>query len=390
MDVTAEDRASPVRHDEHGDQDGRSPIGGRLAAWRTRRAVSVGELAARAQIPPGRIAVLENGRDWVDRRGELAALSGALRLDPTDLTGQPYPPAGAEHAAVRAVAFELRREIAESAPESLPGSVDDLDARTSWVLAAEAAGDEYALALALPGAIRLADSIAAAAAAPSAAGRQRAADLRVLGHVAAAGLLRRLGYRDLAWMLLHTARPGGPEPVAVLVEEARLLIDMALPEYALARAQRAKAAGGDRNLPLLEALAHAAAGRRQTADGLLHQVAQRAEDARMLSVVAATRVAVAAEGGSADEVAEHARSADLDALEPAGRASVMVAAASAHARLDHPEEAAAHLAAAEELAPLRVHLDPFARELLAALPARTGSPAAAEAVRRIAARAGML
>ncbi|MEV7778489.1 DNA-binding protein [Kitasatospora sp. NPDC088351] len=376
-----------MRHDGHSDQDGGSLIGRNLATWRVRRAVSVGELAERARIPSERIALLESGRNWVDRRGELAALTGALRLDATDLTGQPYPPAGPEHAAVRAVAFELRREIAGSAAASLSGSVDDLDARTSSALAAEAAGDEYALALALPGAIRLADSIAATA--RSEAGRERAAELRMLGHVAAAGLLRRLGYRDLAWMLLHTARPGGPEPVEVLIEEARLLIDMALPEYALARLQRARAAGGGQGLPLVEALAHAVTGRRETADGLLDQAAGQAEDSRTGAVVAATRVVVAVESGAAHEVVEHARCADLDALEPAWRASVMVAAALAHARLGRLEETAANLAAAEELAPLRVRLDSFARELLAVLPAQTHDPASAETIRRIAERAGV-
>ncbi|MET8623767.1 helix-turn-helix transcriptional regulator [Kitasatospora sp. NPDC004669] len=376
-----------MRHDEHGDQAGGSPIGGHLSLWRARRAVSVDELAARTGISPGRLADLEGGRDWVDRRRDLAALTGALRLDAADLTGQPYPPTGGgEHALVRSVAFQLRRELAETGPTQPTGSVEDLDARMGLVLAAEAAGDEHALALALPGLMRLGDTVTATA---PAAARQRAGELRVRGHVAAAGLLRRVGYRDLAWMLLHRARPGGPEPVSVLVEEARLLIDMGLPEYALARVERAQDAGGDAGLVLLEAVANAAAGRREAADRLLEQAAGRAQDVQARSAVKAAYVQVAAETAAAVEVVEHARSADLDALEAAGRARLLVTAASAHARLGQEDTAAGLLVQAEALAPLRVRLSPFARELLAVLPARTGDRAAAEAVRQIAGRAGM-
>ncbi|MFJ8475722.1 helix-turn-helix domain-containing protein [Kitasatospora sp. NPDC094011] len=375
-----------MRHDEDGDQPGGSPIGIRLARWRACRQLSIAELGTRAQIPADRIAVLESGRDWVDRRGELAALTAALRLDPTDLTGQPYPPADDDHAMVRAIAFQLRRQLAETPPAPSNGSVEELNDRTASALAAEAAGDEHALALTLPGLIRLGDAVAAGA---SATERQRAVELRARGHITAAGLLRRLGYKDLAWILLHRARPGVPESVMVLVEEVRLLIDLGLPEFALARAERAEAAGSDPELPLLAALAHAAAGRREEADELLHQAARRAVDPRTQSAVTAARIAVAAEAGAADEVIEHAHSAELNGLEAAGRATAMVTAASAYARLGAPEKATACLADAEALAQLRLRLDPFARELLAVLLTRTNNSAAAETVRQIAARAGM-
>ncbi|GAB3004557.1 hypothetical protein GCM10023080_082760 [Streptomyces pseudoechinosporeus] len=87
------------------------PIGERLAAWRVHRRLSQEDLASRAGLEVGYVASLETGADWMDRRGRLAALAGALRLDVSDLTGQPYPPSGADHAAVRAVAFHLRRRV---------------------------------------------------------------------------------------------------------------------------------------------------------------------------------------------------------------------------------------------------------------------------------------
>nr|WP_202523980.1 helix-turn-helix domain-containing protein [Kitasatospora sp. SID7827] len=356
-----------------------------MALWRARRAVGVEELAVRTGISPDRLADLEGGREWVDRRGELAALAGALRLDAGELTGQPYSPAGDEHTTVRAVAFHLRRELAGTSPAPPIGSVDDLDERTARVLAAEAAGDEHALALALPGLIRLGDALVEAS---SVAARQRAAELRVRGHVAAAGLLRRLGYRDLAWTLLHRARPGGPEPVSVLAEEARLLIDMGMPEFALARTERARGVGGGLDLPLLEALANAAAGRRAVAERLLRQALAQAQDARERSAVSAAYAVVAAEAGAADEVVEHARATDLGTMEAAGRARLLVTAASAHTRLGREEIAVRLLVQAEAEAPLRVRLAPFARELLAVLPSRVDR-AAAEEVHWIAERAGM-
>ncbi|MFE6049898.1 helix-turn-helix domain-containing protein [Kitasatospora sp. NPDC056446] len=375
-----------MRHDEHEDQDGGSPIGGRLARWRARRAVSVDELAVRTGISPGRLVDLEAGRDWVDRHRDLASLAGALRLDAADLTGQPYPPAGGEHVLVRAVAFQLRREISETGPAQQTGALEDLDARTELALTAEAAGDDHALARSLPGLIRLGDTVAATA--PTAA-LQRAAELRVRGHVAAAGLLRRLGYRDLAWMLLHRARPTGPEPVPFLAEETRLLMDMGLPEIALARVERAHDSDADLTLRLLEAVANVTAGRREVAERLLQQAAGRARDARAHATVSAAHVVVAAEAGAADEAVDHARSADLDALDTAWRARVLVTAASAHARLGQDTTAAASLVLAESLAPLRVRLSPFARELLSVLPARIGDHEAAETVRRIVGRAAI-
>jgi transcriptional regulator with XRE-family HTH domain len=374
-----------VRHDGHGDQQDASPIGVRLACWRARRGMSTDEVAALAGFSTAQLAALEGRRDWVDRYGALGALATALRLEPADLTGQPYPPTGREHQTVRAVAFHLRRELAETATAS-SDSLEELEARTAAVCTADAMGDEHALALAVPGLIRLGNTVTGNA---QGGARERAAELRAHGHAAAAGLLRRLGYKDLAWLLLHRAGLGGPVPVAVLVEEVQLLIGLGLPEYALARAERAEAAGTDPQLPLLTAVAHAVAGRRDVADRLLGQAWERAADARAQAAASAARSIVAAEAGAPDEAVEHARVTDLGALEASQRVSVLVAAAAAQARLDHAEEAVAHLAKAESLAPWRVRLDPFARELLAVLPCRVRDAEAAEAARQMRSRCGI-
>ncbi|MFE6904232.1 helix-turn-helix domain-containing protein [Streptomyces sp. NPDC057717] len=366
------------------------PIGVRLAAWRLRRGLTLEDLASGTGLSLDYVAALETGREWVDRRGRLAALAAALRLDVADLTGQPYPPRGEEHAAVRAVAFHLRRRVARPGPDSVGGvPLEELAEQTRAAAQADVVGDEHALALALPELIEATDHAVVTA---PALGRAEAVRLRVQVHVLGAGLLRRLGYKDLAWMLLHRARPGTREPLPVLLEEVRLLIDLGLPEYALARAERAERAedaGSGWELSALAAVAQAMAGRRQHAEQLLAKAAGRATDARELAMVVAARAAVAAEHGDAEEAAVHARAAELTALEGAQRSRLLTVAAAAEARQDRADQAAARLVEADTAAPLRLRLDPFARELVAALDARTTNTVQVAAVRNLAERAGL-
>ncbi|MFF2808241.1 helix-turn-helix domain-containing protein [Streptomyces sp. NPDC058000] len=125
------------------------PIGARLAAWRLRRGLTRDDLASRTGLELDYIAGLETGGEWVDRRGRLAALAAALRLHVADLAGQPYPPRGEEHAAVRAIAFHLRRRIARPHLDTAAGlPLDELAERTRVAAQAGAAGDEHTLALA--------------------------------------------------------------------------------------------------------------------------------------------------------------------------------------------------------------------------------------------------
>ncbi|WP_242640616.1 helix-turn-helix domain-containing protein [Streptomyces kasugaensis] len=363
------------------------PIGARLAAWRLRRGLTREDLASGTGLPFDYVAALETGDEWVDRRGRLAALAAALRLDVADLTGQPYPPRGEEHAVVRAVAFQLRRRVARLHPNSAAGlTLEELAKQTRAAAQADAVGDEHALALALPELIEAADQAVVTA---PALGRTEAVRLRVQVHVLGAGLLRRLGYKDLAWMLLHDARRGTREPLPVLVEEVRLLIDLGLPEYALARAERAEDAGAGWELPVLAALAQAMAGRRRHAEQLLAEAAGRATDARESAMVVAARAAVAAEYGDAEEAAMHARASELTVLDGAQRSRLLMVAAAAEARQDSADQAAARLVEADTAAPLRLRLDPFARELVAALAARTTDTVQVAAVRKLAERAGL-
>ncbi|QDY81090.1 helix-turn-helix transcriptional regulator [Streptomyces qinzhouensis] len=355
------------------------PIGGRLAVWRTRRGLTRAELADRAGMPPVHIAQWESGADWMDRHGSLAALAGALRLDPGELTGQPYAVVGSEHASVRAAAFNLRRQLAwQQDTDSGVEQVSDLAHRVRAAVAADEAGDDYVLARELPGLIRATDRTAAMS--PPDHGR-RAEHLRVRAHVLAARLLRRLGYRDLAWTFVHRACAGGAEMWVVVAEEIRLLIDLGLPEYAVARADRSEEIGNNAELLILKAFAEAMAGHRLRAGQSLSEAARRAEDKRSVAAVAVARAAVAVEYGAFDEVAEHTGTVDLSVLAPAARAHLLRVTAAAAARRGDIGLAVAALTEADEAAPWRLRLDPFARELIVALLARTSGEGQRRALR---------
>ncbi|ASQ97810.1 helix-turn-helix domain-containing protein [Streptomyces sp. 11-1-2] len=365
---------------------GGGPIGARLATWRRHRGLTPDELASRTGLELDYVTELEAGREWMDRRGRLAALAAALRLDIADLTGQPYTPRGEDHAAVRATAFHLRHRLHRHYPDTAPRTVlEDLAERSRAAAQADAAGDECRLALVLPELIESTDR--AVLIASSVSEREAANRLRVQAHLLGSGLLRRLGYKDLAWVLLQRARPDTRETLPVLVEEVRLLIDLGLPEHALTRAARAGDADTGWELSALGAVAQAMAGRRLEAEEFLATATARAADTQESALVFAARATVAVEFGDSAEAADHARAADQAGLGGAHRSSLLITAAAAEARQGRSDQAAIHLVEADAESPLRLRLAPFARDLIVALTNRTTTQA--EAIRDLAERAGL-
>jgi len=341
-------------------------------------------LAAVSGDDHSRIDAIENGDEWVDRLGILAGWADVLRLDPTELTGQPYPPVGAEHAAVRAVSHQLRRILAGSEAAVEPNGIERVISLADKIRAAGFRGDELSLAQGLPTVIASVDSLAGEM---SGAAAERLERVRVEMHVAAAGLLRRLGYRDLAWVFLHRAAPGRVEQAEILAEEVRLLLDLGWPEYALARAERIPP---NRERSLLMASVHAMAGRAELAHQLLSDLcATNVETPQCQAAVARVRVAVAVESGEFERAAVLYDEVETSALELADWVGLSVSAASAFARVGELDRAVALLAEAHKHAALRLALDPFARELLAVLPGRIADPAMAGKLRAIAVLAGV-
>jgi len=284
-----------------------------------------------------------------------------------ELTGQPYPPVSADHAVVRALAYRVRRLLGGSDSAEIvdvPTDLEGLVALVQRIEAAERRGDELVLARELPRALTGADGQHPGL---SDAAAHRLERVRTDVHVTAADVMRRLGYRDLAWLLLHRVAPGRGESAEILAAEVRLLLDLGWPEYALARADRAQGGGVPR---LLIALAHAMAGRIEQADELLDACAAEAISEGERARVGAARVAVAVEAGDFERSVMLTDVLDVDALEPADRVELAVGAASAFARVGDMGRAVDLMADAYGRSPLGVVLNPFARELLTVLPGR--------------------
>lgn len=359
-------------------------IGLRVASWRQRRGVALNDLASRTRIPIADLRGLESGRDWVDRLQLLAALANGLRLDPSDLTGQPYAPSGDIQATVRAAAFRLRRHAAEGTARPVGGiDLADLSCRTADLQLAERSGDEYALAKAIPDVVAATDH-AASSVTSSGEGKQ-VSRIRAEAHAAAAGLMRRLGYKDLSWTLLHRLRAEETGCPAVLVEEVRLLLDLGLAQRAADRALSGPPIPG---LLFAAAVAHAVSGAPERADQKLTSAEALATEPREHAKVQASRVAVAVESGAFDEAHELARSVDLTSLTPADSTEFLMLAATAAARQGDVSTATALLSDADSSAPLRFRLHPFARDILAVLPSHADRAGDIELLGGLSERAG--
>ncbi|MFF8786739.1 DNA-binding protein [Streptomyces sp. NPDC015125] len=343
------------------------------------------ELARCPGLTEQLIVDLEDGRDWVDQHHILCSLASGLRLDPLDLTGQPYAPCGPQHAAVRAAAWQLRRHVFHSSPGR---PVDPCQAQVQLrsgveeARDAQAAGDEHVLALQIPPLLELADQLAAAS-----GDHQETVTARHLAYVAAAGLLRRLGYRDLAWSLLQRTRLTDIGDQAAEAEEVRLLTSMGMPGAAGDRAEQHAATVRSVGLLCAAAFAHAAAGQRQHAEQLLEEAAGRVTIEAEAAEVTVARAGSAMQFGDWDQVLE--LEAAAASMPSARRADLLLLVASIWARRGEIGPAIQRLAAAEESAALYVRLDPLARELLCALRARARDAAGVRVLARMAGSLGM-
>lgn len=368
------------------DREGDVLIGHRLAQWRIRRGIAAGDLALCSGLTEQLVIDIEDGRDWVDRHSVLCSLAGGLHLDPLDLTGQPYAPHGEQHATVRAAAWHLRRHLFHSVPQT---PAERQRGRTGLLSAAEevrdaqAMGDEHALALALPMLLVTADDSVSS----EDADRPEAVAVRNLAYAAAAGLLRRLGYRDLAWSLLHRARPAADDGQVVEAEEVRLLTSMGMPAAAADRAEQHFAAARSVALLCAAAFAHASAGRRLHAEHLLDEADRCASGAEEAAEVMVARASSAMQFGAWHQVLEQQEAAAT--MPPARRADLLQLAAGAWARRGQINRAVDLLMAAEKAAALYIRLDPLARELLHALRARARDADSARELERMAGRFGV-
>ncbi|MGI9000726.1 MAG: helix-turn-helix domain-containing protein [Pseudonocardia sp.] len=137
------------------DDDTDASIGPRLREVRAWRGLSQRAAAGLAGVSGSYLSMIENGQRPVDKRSTLEALAAALRVAPSELTGQPYAPVDRDQAEGHAAAPRLRAvlrdiELGESTVSGPPRVVTELRPEVDFVNSACAACDFGAIAEAVP------------------------------------------------------------------------------------------------------------------------------------------------------------------------------------------------------------------------------------------------
>jgi transcriptional regulator with XRE-family HTH domain len=191
------------------DEDRARRIGERLRSARRQRGMSLRNLAGLAGVSAGYLSMLENGRRLLDRSSHITAFAEALRIAPSELTGQPFAPvdphAGAAHEAIPALRLALMGLTMATPPDRRPPGVPAvvLAERVDRANRLYHAAEYGILAAGLPA--LLADLHAAAEAADGAARRELLKLLADAYHPACTLLLKNLGYTDLAFIAVTRA-----------------------------------------------------------------------------------------------------------------------------------------------------------------------------------------
>ncbi|MEV3874870.1 helix-turn-helix transcriptional regulator [Streptomyces sp. NPDC049906] len=238
-------------------------IGQRLRSARRQRGVSLRTLAGLSGLSTGFLSMVENGHRHLDRTGHITALAEALRMAPSELTGQPFAPAGPQqaesaHAAIPALRLALMGMTMTAPPDRpTPGTPPSVLAdRVGEANRLYHAAEYGKVATGLPG--LLSDLHAAVEAAD---GGERRRLLRLLAdayHPACTLLLKNLGYTDLAFIAVTRAAEAIAElddPVHTALSgffHTHVLMAAGSPAQALTRADQA-ADEVERHLSGLEA-----------------------------------------------------------------------------------------------------------------------------------------
>ncbi|MYY10049.1 helix-turn-helix domain-containing protein [Streptomyces sp. SID4919] len=226
-------------------------IGRRLRSARRQRGVSLRALAGLSGLSTGFLSMVENGHRHLDRTGHITALAEALRMAPSELTGQSFASTGPQqaesaHAAIPVLRLALMGMTMtappdRSAPDAPPSALAD---RVRAVNRLYHAAEYGKVASGLPA--LLADLHAAVEAAADGGERRRL--LRLLAdayHPACTLLLKNLGYTDLAFIAVTRAAEAIAElddPVHTALSgffHTHVLMAAGSPVQALARADRA-------------------------------------------------------------------------------------------------------------------------------------------------------
>lgn len=396
------------------DIDDTRAIGRRLREIRSWRGLSLTVTAELAGLSAGYLSRIERGLRPVQRRSTLEALASALRVAPSEITGQPYPPSSESEAIAHSAAPALRAvlrdiELGEPLIAAAPRPLGQLRGEVAAVNAACAASDYGTLGRSVPDLLGELHTLAAS----EDSGEAR----RLLAETlhAAFYLSKDLGHGDLAWMVawhLHaTAQAIGEPEWGALANfvRAHATVGLQARERGLALAERsANALTPDEGaagqvygmLHLSAALQSAVTGAGDSARAHLAEAAETAErtgDGTFGGLhfgprnVGVWRVALALELGEPGQVAELARDVDAEAIPSAGRQATFYGdlgrgLATIRGRETQAVEA---LHRAEVLAPERTRHNPYVRETVTDLLRRARRDAGGRELRGMAYRIGL-
>jgi transcriptional regulator with XRE-family HTH domain len=389
-------------------------IGQRLREIRYWRGKSLRVVAELAGISESYLSRLERGERQVDRRSLLESLAAALRVAPSEIAGQPYPPASENEAVAHAGAQALRAvlrdiEVGELLTESPRRSLAELRIEVVAVNAACSACDYSILGQTVP------DLIAELYNLAEVNGSAEARRLLVDVLHAAFYLSKDLGHSDLAWMVsghLHATVAAVGEPVLECLAgfvRSHATVGSHARERGLQLAERSaellKPDDGPAGqvygmLHLSAALQSAVTGRADDARGHLNEAAEaavRTGDGAFAGLnfgprnVGVWRVALALELGEPGRVPELARDVEVAAIPSAGRQATFYGDVGRGLATIRGREAQAveALHRAEALAPQRMHTNPFIRETVVDLLRRARRDAGGRELRGMAYRMGV-
>jgi transcriptional regulator with XRE-family HTH domain len=407
---------SPPQPDE-------ATVGQRLHAVRTRRGMSLAEVAGVAGLSAPYLSMAERGLRAIDRRSTITALAAALRVSESDLTGGPYlgsdPVQSAPHLAIPALRVALETSGLFDPADCAARPVSEIAAELRVIKAWYTDRCDYVeVGDRLPGVL---DELhVRACAGASEPDRTAALGLLVEAGISAMFVAKDLGYPDLAHVAaLRAAAAAAVLDDPVAIGKAALARFHSAPrsigswQRALALAERSAGAleprARDREavcvLGMLTLSAALAAAVLQLGPATDHWLAQSAELAARVpdemtanwwsfgaTNVAVWRVALAVERGYAGgKIAELARAVDERKLTTrTRRADFLVDVARGVAR--DPKagaDAVGWLRRAEETAPQRIRNYAPARETVGFLLTRAKAQAGGRDLRGMAARMGV-
>jgi transcriptional regulator with XRE-family HTH domain len=94
--------------------DGHTTMGSRVRLCRRYRGMSLETLAGLTGLSKGFLSMVENGQRRLDRRSHIEAVANALQVAVTDLTGQPYAPTDPAQAIGQAAVPALRLALLDA------------------------------------------------------------------------------------------------------------------------------------------------------------------------------------------------------------------------------------------------------------------------------------